>query len=85
MSSLTIPVGETFFTAEQLNKIVAETIPQIPPGKTGAIAATVDASGATVAVELQKQAGPGDFTITAAYTHDWNGDNSLGGKILYSW
>lgn len=83
--SLTIPVGDLFFTADQLNKIVAETIPQIPAGKTGAAVATLDATGATVAVELEKHAGPGDFTITAAYTHDWNGDNTLGGKVMYSW
>jgi hypothetical protein len=71
------------FDRAQLDQVIADTIPSLPPNKTGAAVALVDKDGIKVAVEVEST--NGHWKATGAYEHDWNGDNSIGGKVMYSW
>lgn len=83
MGTFTIPIGNHLFTPDQLQKVLTETIPKVPPGHSSAVAAAVDASGAKVGLIIGSS--DGHWQAKAALEHDWGGDNKVAGSVLYSW
>ena len=77
-----ISIGSHLFAPDQLARVLAETVPAPKPGQRGQVVGTVDSSGAKVALVMTP--GDGHWQIEAAFTHDWTGDNEVGGRVIYS-
>lgn len=76
----------TLFSQDQLDKLVADTIPaDLPEGHTSAIVGTVDQTGAQVVIGFKKDAVGGTWQAQGAFEHTWAGDNQVGAKLIYSW
>lgn len=72
------------FSPTQLAQAVATAAPLVPTGHTNAIIGTVDSTGAQVVLVLKL--GDNDrWRATAVGRHDWTGDDSVGGSVVYSW
>lgn len=72
------------FSPEQLNKIVAETLPapvDMPAGHRSAVVATVDQHGIDVVVGFQLT-GSGKWRLAGAYQHAWTGGDAVGAKLI---
>lgn len=74
----------TIFSPAQLDAIIAETIPTLPPGHQNAIVGTVDTHGVEVAA-LFTLGSSGNWHVKAAGAYGWNGDASVGASIIDSW
>lgn len=83
MPGFTVPIGDHLFTPEALQKVLTDTIPTIPEGKTHAAAAAIDANGARVGLIIGTK--DGHWQAKTAFEHDWSGDNKVTGSVLYSW
>lgn len=70
------------FSEAALKKVVQESL-TIPPGRTNAVVGLVDVNGVKIVAGVKLQGGK--VEITGAYEHDWNGDDSVGAKVLLSW
>ncbi len=82
MPDLLLPIGNHYFSAEALQKIVA-SIEAEHPGKANVLAATVDSSGAQVVLALG--ATDGAWKINAAFAHQWSSGNTFGGGGSIAW
>lgn len=78
----------SIFSSEQLDKIVADTMPaDAKPGEKVVIG-TLDQHGAQVmaSFKLQKnEFGGPSWELQAAARHEWTGENSVGAKVLLRW
>lgn len=74
----------TIFSPEQLNAIVKQTLPQVPDNHTNAIVGTVDQHGVQ-AVAVFKLGAYDRWMATGAIRHNWDGENDIGGSLIYSW
>lgn len=74
------PASQAIFGANQLAKIVAETLP--PPDEHRlVIVGAVDRTGAQVVANFTSQ--NGQWNLQAAYRHDWTGDDSVAAKVIF--
>jgi hypothetical protein len=71
----------SMFSQAQLDAIVKQTLPEIPAGHKEAIVGGVDEHGVQVVASLTfKQ----EWTVEAAYQHEWAGDDKIGAKVMWS-
>ena len=85
MPAILLPVGSHFFTAEALQKAVAEAAVK-HPGKANVLTAQVDASGVKTVLMLGST--PKDSTawkVYGAFTHDWTNGNTFAGGGSVAW
>ncbi len=80
-ASFVVPVGSHLFAPDALQKVLDETLPLLPPGKTIALAGTVDVKGVKVAVIFQSV--DQHWQAKAAFAHDWTGQTTVGGTITF--
>lgn len=75
----------SLFAPEQLAKLVAETLP--PDAKPGekVVVGTVDQHGAQVVASFKFQSAKAAWELQAAAHHDWNGNDTIGAKVLLRW
>lgn len=71
------------FSDAALKKLVADTLPALPPGRTNAVVGTVDSEGVKIVAGVKLR--DGLVEVSGAYAHDWDGDDSAGAKVLLSW
>lgn len=71
------------FSDTALKQIVAQTLPQLPPGHHNAVVGTVDANGIKVVAGLKLK--DGHVEVTGAFEHDWSGNDQAGANVLLSW
>lgn len=76
-----IQIGTHMFTPAALAQAIA-TIPAPPPGKKGAMVGTVDTSGAKVGLVFNMN---DTWHIETAAQVNWDGDASVGAKIVATW
>jgi hypothetical protein len=77
----------SIFSPEALSKVVSDTLPaDARPGEK-IVVGTVDQNGAQVVASFKNNVqGSGlNWELQAAARHDWNGDNSVGAKVLLRW
>ena len=79
-----MPEATTFFSQAQLARIVQETLPPVSDDHTIAVVGTVDNDGAQVVANFTRRTGTGDWTLQAAYRHDWAGDVRIGAHVMWS-
>ncbi len=83
MPSLLLPVGSHFFTAEALQRAVADAA-QKHPGKANVLTAQVDSAG--VKTVLMLGSADGNWKVYGAFTHDWAaGGNTFAGGGSVAW
>lgn len=75
----------TLFSPDQLQKLVAETLPSDAQPGEKVIVATVDATGAKVIASFNKQVGAADWSFQWATQYTWKGDVQTGAKIIVRW
>lgn len=70
------------FSQEALDKVISENLPV--DGKPGekVVVGTVDQTGAQVVASFKMK---DRWELQAAARHDWDGQNSVGGKVLLRW
>ena len=73
-----VQIGAHLFTPDALAKALA-TVPEPTGEKKNAIVGTVDSTGAKVALVMSFS---DTWTVEAAVQHDWQGDTSVGAKII---
>lgn len=71
------------FSQAALDAAISRASTDIPPGHTHAIVATVDQTGAQFAVVFGSS--DGNFKAVAAFEHSWDGNDSVGAKLIESW
>lgn len=83
MPEIRVPVGTHFFTPEALQKSLDAAIKQsdLGPNNHGGAVAAVDAEGVKVAVLFTSK--DDHWRVRGAYTHDWGGNNTVAGDLLY--
>jgi len=81
MSDLTL--GTHLFSKEALDAHIASALKDVPTGDHNAIVTSVDATGANVAVIIHSA--DSHWTAKVAVEHDWTGNNSGAGEVIYSW
>ncbi len=78
----------TIFSAEQLQRLVTETLPaDAQPGEK-VVVGTLDKHGAQVVASFKNRAaqvGGLHWELQAAARHDWDGANSIGTRLLLRW
>ena len=74
--NLLVPVGNHFFTPEALQAAAAKALKDLPDGHTSAITGGVDSKGVETAIAFNSK--DGHFTATAAWQHDWSGNDTFG-------
>lgn len=74
--------GPSIFGPDQLAKIVREAVPTLPEGHTSAVVAGVTQEGVRVVAQIKLQE---HWQITAAATHSWTGETTVGAQVLLSW
>lgn len=77
-----VAVGDHIFTPAQLQRVLDETLPQLPPEKTIAIGFGLDNIGTRVAVVFQRSK-DSHWKAAAAVAHDWSGDTKAGATITF--
>jgi hypothetical protein len=77
----------SIFSPEQLNKIVAETLPTDAKPNEKIVVGTVDQHGVQVVASFKNTVHSDglNWELQAAARHDWTGDNSVGAKVLLRW
>lgn len=71
------------FSQDQLKKVVKDTLTaNVPEGHTNAIVGMVDNNGVQVIASFKLK---DKWTLTGAAKHDWDGDNTVGTSVVYSW
>lgn len=73
----------SIFSPEALTKVVTETLPNDGKPNEKAVVGTVDQHGAQVVASFKFK--EDRWELQAAARHDWNGDNSVGAKVLLRW
>lgn len=73
------------FSPEQLDKIVTETLPADAGPGTKVVVGAIDQHGAQVVASFKSSLDGTGWELQAAARHDWNGDNSVGAKVLLRW
>jgi hypothetical protein len=75
-------MSTSIFSPEALQKVVSETLPT--DGKPGekVVVGTVDQHGAQVVASFKMK---DKWELQAAARHDWDGNNSVGAKVLLRW
>jgi hypothetical protein len=73
------------FEASRLDRIVGDIIPAtVPAGHTNAIVGTLDGNGVKVGAVFTLGADQ-RWAFKGAYEHQWTGDNSEAGQVIFSW
>jgi len=72
----------SIFSPEHLDKLVADTLPKDAAPGTKVVVGTIDKDGAQVVASFKLQ---DKWTLQAAGRHEWNGDNTVGAKVLLQW
>lgn len=70
----------SLFGPEQLQKIVADTLPPAEEHKI-AVVGTVDRNGSQVVAGFTSE--NGRWRFEGAYRHEWSGDDSVAGRIMF--
>jgi hypothetical protein len=70
----------TIFSPEQLNKLVADTLPPASEHRI-AVVGTVDRNGTQVVAGFTSESG--NWRFEGAYRHEWTGDDSVAGRIMF--
>lgn len=70
------------FSDAALKKVVQESL-TIPEGRTNAVVGLVDVNGVRIVAGVKLK--DGHVEVTGAYEHEWDGDDSVGAKVLLSW
>lgn len=70
------------FSPEALAKVVSETLPADAKPGDKVVVGTVDQNGAQVVASFKLK---DKWELQAAARHEWNGDNSVGAKVLLRW
>lgn len=80
-------VSQQVFSSEQLDRIIAESLPKDAQPGEKIIVGSVDVTGAQVVAAFKYKAPNSslDWTIMAAAQHTWDGDNKFGTKVLLRW
>lgn len=73
----------SIFSPEALSKVVAETLPNDGKPNEKVVVGTVDKDGAQVVASFKFK--EDRWELQAAGRHNWNGDNSVGAKVLLRW
>ena len=85
--ALLLPVGGKLFSSEALSQALKDVDAlTTATGKTNAVVGSVDSTGASVALVMSKSGGAVDWTIKAAFAHDFaSGDNQFGAGGGVAW
>lgn len=75
-------MSPSIFSPEELAQIVRDTLPPAPKGHRIVVVGTVDATGAPVVAGFRSTAGAWEFT--AAYHHDWTGEDDVSARVIYT-
>jgi len=77
----------TYFSPDQLKRIVSETLPQaVGPDHHNAVVVGVDQAGAQVVASFTRPAWTGaTWAVQAAATHAWTGDTTAAARVVLSW
>lgn len=71
------------FSQDALAQVVASTLPADPRDGERVVVGTVDETGAQIVASFKFKGGK--WEAQAAARHDWNGENSVGAKVLLRW
>jgi hypothetical protein len=84
---LLVPVAGKLFSNEALTQALADVDAlTASTGKTNAVVGSVDSTGASVALVMAKTDGAVDWSIKAAFSHDFTtGGNSFGAGAGVAW
>jgi hypothetical protein len=83
MTSPLVPVSGHLFTPEQLQRVLDQTLPQLPPDKTIAIGFGVDNIGTRVALVFQRST-TSHWKASAAVAHEWSGETKVGAAVTFT-
>lgn len=73
------------FGAAQLEKVIHDTLPtELPAGHTYALVGMVDKYGARIVTSFKKDVGNHSWEVQGAVWHDWGGDTTAAGKVIFS-
>jgi hypothetical protein len=72
------------FSADQLSKIVNETLPAEAAGKRNAVVGAIDQHGTRVIArfKLDEQ---GRWQVRGIWDHEWTGEDTKQAQVLFSW
>ncbi len=71
------------FSPESLKKVIDTTLPSDGKPNEKVVVGTVDQHGAQVVASFKFK--ENKWELQGAARHDWNGDNSVGAKVLLRW
>lgn len=75
-------MSEHLFTPEALQQIIQKLPPEPNDGKTHSLIGSVDSQGVQVAVVMKFA---DTWQVQGVVKHDWNGDNTVGAKLIGRW
>ncbi len=75
---------KTLVARDQLERVVAETLPSIPEGHNSAVAGIVDFSGAKFVASMRLGA-DGSWKVLGAFEHSWTGENKVAVEVFRTW
>lgn len=81
MPDMLIPVGTHFFTKDALDQAISKALPAGDVGSSGGASVGVDSEGVKVAVLWTSH--DDHVRIRGAFTHGFDGDNSVAGDVLF--
>lgn len=75
------------FSQQQLAQIVEQTItPAVRGPFTHVVVGTIDPKGAQVVVAFKNDVTTGfQWEVQGVGRHDWNGDDTIGAKVILKW
>lgn len=74
----------SIFSPEALDKAIKDAIPA-GLEQTNAIVLGTNLQGIRVAGHAVFDAKRGTFILEGAYEHAWTGEDSVGGRVIYTW
>lgn len=83
MSDVQIPISGHFFTPQALQTALDRAIPaaDLGPDHHGAAVAAIDSEGVKTALIFTSK--DDKWRVRAAWGHDWSGNDTAAGDILY--
>lgn len=72
----------SIFSQDALDKIIADTLPVDAKPGDKVVVGTIDQHGAQVVASFKLK---DKWELQAAAQHQWNGDNTVGAKVLLRW
>lgn len=72
------------FSQEELDKIIKETLPELPADRHSAIVGTVDNTGVGVVAKFTKETTTQTWELDLAVKRNWNNGFNLGTKVIWS-